>query len=212
MKRLILLAVAALAVLAAFAAEAPEKPWRYTDARELRIVNKGFDNTERPYWRIPAYLKDSVRPDLWSRQMCSAGIAVRFATNSSRIGVRYTLLWNTHMIHMADTGLKGTDLYVWQGDSVWRHVNTNRPYVKDKESLYAVPNHSLCAFQRVSLQAQERTAVDIRVPGGAFLVVNEEGERIWGSGNYVLYVGTGQPDKRTEELSGKKSIEVCVTF
>ncbi len=85
-------------------------------------------------------------------------------------------------------------------------------YVKDKESLYAVPNHSLCAFQRVSLQAQERTAVDIRVPGGAFLVVNEEGERIWGSGNYVLYVGTGQPDKRTEELSGKKSIEVCVTF
>ena len=65
-------------------------------------------------------------------------------------------------------------------------------YVKDKESLYAVPNHSLCAFQRVSLQAQERTAVDIRVPGGAFLVVNEEGERIWGSGNYVLYVGTGQ--------------------
>ena len=34
------------------------------------------------------------------------------------------------MIHMADTGLKGTDLYILEGDSVWRHVNTNRPYVK----------------------------------------------------------------------------------
>ena len=133
MKQLLLLLCAAFAVLGVYAADEPEKPWRYTDARELRIVNKGFDDTERPYWRIPAYLKDSVRADLWSRQMCSSGLAVRFATNSSRIGVRYTLLWNTHMIHMADTGLKGTDLYVWQGDSVWRHVNTNRPYVKDKD-------------------------------------------------------------------------------
>ena len=31
------------------------------------------------------------------------------------------------MLHMADTGLKGTDLYILEGDSVWRHVNTNRP-------------------------------------------------------------------------------------
>lgn len=87
MKHLFVIIFAALAAFAASAADAPEKPWRYTDARELRIINKGFDNTERPYWRIPAYLKDSVRPDLWSRQMCSSGIAVRFATNSSRIGV-----------------------------------------------------------------------------------------------------------------------------
>ena len=134
MKQLLIILLAVCSLVSAKGADAPEKPWRYTDARELRIVNKGFEDTERPYWRIPAYLKDSVRPDLWSRQMCSSGIAVRFATNSSRIGVRYKLLWNTHMIHMADTGLKGTDLYVWQGDSVWRHVNTNRPYVKDKES------------------------------------------------------------------------------
>lgn len=133
MKKIIIALFASFAALAAFAADA-EKPWKYTDARELRIINKGFDNTEHPYWRLPAYLADSVRPDLWSRQQCSTGIGVRFATNSSRIGVRYTLLWNTHMIHMADTGLKGTDLYVWQGDSCWRHVNTNRPYVKDKES------------------------------------------------------------------------------
>lgn len=113
-----------------FAADAPEKPWRYVDARDLRVINKGWDNTLRPYTRIPAYLKDSVRPDLWERSQCSSGIAVRFATDSKRIGVKYELLWDTHLIHMADTGLKGTDLYTFQGDSVWSHVNTNRPYVK----------------------------------------------------------------------------------
>ncbi len=113
-----------------FAADEPEAPWQYVDAQDLRIINKGWDNTARHYTRIPAYLQDSVRSDLWDRQQCSAGIAVRFATNSTRIGVKYQLLWDTHMIHMADTGLKGTDLYIFEGDSCWRHVNTNRPYVK----------------------------------------------------------------------------------
>ena len=127
----LLLVLAAPAVLAA---DEPEKPWQYVNANTLRIINKGFNNTEREYSRIPAYLRDSVRADLWDRQQCSSGIGVRFATNSSRIGIRYQLFWNTHMIHMADTGLKGTDLYIWEGDSVWRHVNTNRPYLADKEN------------------------------------------------------------------------------
>ncbi|MDE6277746.1 MAG: SGNH/GDSL hydrolase family protein [Muribaculaceae bacterium] len=135
MKRLALAIAAALAAASSlFAADEPEKPWKYVDALDLRVINKGWDNTLGPYTRIPATLKDSVRPDLWERTQCSSGIGVRFATNSSRIGVRYNLLWNTHLIHMADTGLKGTDLYVWEGDSVWRHANTNRPYlVKGRE-------------------------------------------------------------------------------
>lgn len=114
-----------------FADEA-EQPWKLVDAQELRIINKAFDDTERTYSRLPAYLKDSIAEgrDLWDRQQCSTGIGVRFATDSKRIGVKYELLWDTHLIHMADTGLKGTDLYIFEGDSVWRHVNTNRPYVK----------------------------------------------------------------------------------
>ena len=118
-------------------AETPEKPWRYVDARELRIVNKGFDDSKQFYWRIPAELEDSVRAGLWDRQKESAGFAVRFTTNSSRIGVRYKLLANAHMPHMADTGIKGTDLYVFEGDSVWRHANTNRPANRlDQEAQY----------------------------------------------------------------------------
>lgn len=124
-----LLMAAATIAPAARGDENPEKAWKYVDAQELRVINKGWDNTLGPYTRIPAHLKDSVRPDLWERSQCSSGIGLRFATNSSRIGVRYNLLWNTHLIHMADTGLKGTDLYVHEGDSVWRHVNTNRPYI-----------------------------------------------------------------------------------
>lgn len=116
-----------------YAADEPEQPWTYVDAQNLRIINHAFaDETERTYARLPRYVKDSIPEgrELWDRQQCSSGIGVRFATNSTRIGCKYTLFWDTHMIHMADTGLKGTDLYILEGDSVWRHVNTNRPYVK----------------------------------------------------------------------------------
>lgn len=128
----VLLAMTAVSGMRAYAADEPEAPWKLVDAQGLRIINKAFDNTERTYSRLPAYLKDSIAPgrELWDRQQCSTGIGVRFATDSKRIGVKYRLFWDTHMIHMADTGLKGTDLYIFEGDSVWRHVNTNRPYVK----------------------------------------------------------------------------------
>lgn len=133
MKNVLAIFLLAASALCAWGADEPERPWQYVDAQQLRIINKGWDNTLRPYTRIPAYLQDSVRPDLWERAQCSSGLGVRFATNSSRVGIRYTLLWDTHMLHMADTGLKGTDLYVWEGDSVWRHANTNRPRVNNKE-------------------------------------------------------------------------------
>lgn len=110
-----------------------EESWQYINALDLRVINKGWDNTLRPFTRIPAYLEDSVRTELWERSQCSSGIAIRFATNSKSIGIKYKLLWDTHLIHMADTGLKGTDLYTFEGDSVWRHVNTVRPYVNNKE-------------------------------------------------------------------------------
>ena len=83
-------------------------------------------------------------------------------------------------------------------------------YVKDEVSPHAVPNHSLCAFARISLQAGEAKEVELKVPGSAFLVVNEEGAFAEGSGSYVLYVGVGQPDARTAALTGKKSVEVAV--
>ena len=85
-------------------------------------------------------------------------------------------------------------------------------YVKDMESPYAVPNHSLCAFARVALGAGESKSVTLTVSGDAFRAVNDEGEFVQDSGKYVLFVGTGQPDARTKELTGKESAKVEVTF
>lgn len=132
------------AVCVSFVAKAEDKELRYVSALEFRMINKGFDNTESPYHRLPAYLKDSIMKDekrsgLWDRARNSAGIAIRFASNSRRIGIRYNLTWNFHMAHMADTGIKGTDLYIMNDEGKWEYVNTNRPYKKDsiQTKIYA---------------------------------------------------------------------------
>lgn len=49
--------------------------------------------------------------------------------------------------------------------------------------------------------------VQIPVPAKQLKVVDETGKRI-DAGKPVFYVGLGQPDNRTQELTGKKSIRV----
>lgn len=85
-------------------------------------------------------------------------------------------------------------------------------YVKDPESEFAVPNHSLCAFAKVSLKPGERQSIALQVPGEAFSAVNEDGWRVKDSSHYILFAGTGQPDKRTEALTGNTCVKVEVEF
>ena len=85
-------------------------------------------------------------------------------------------------------------------------------YVKDTQSPFAVPNHSLCAFARVSLKAGESREIQLTVADNAFYAVNDNGEFVADSDKYTLYVGTGQPDRRTKELTGKECIKLGVAF
>jgi beta-glucosidase len=60
----------------------------------------------------------------------------------------------------------------------------------------------------VALAAGESKTVEVAIDPAAFTVVNDAGEKIPGSGNWTLYAGVGQPDARTEELTGKKAMSV----
>lgn len=140
LKKMIFCGMLPLSLVGTFSVSAEEasQPLKYVDALEFRMINRGFDDTETPFTRLPKYLKDSVRPDLWNRAQCSSGLGIRFASDSKRVGLRYTLLWNTHMFHMADTGLKGTDLYILTDDGRWEYVNTNRPIADEKKACEKV--------------------------------------------------------------------------
>ena len=100
----------------------------YHDCLEFTLINKGFKDSTTPFTRLPQSLEPELRDGLRVVANNSAGIAVRFATDSKAIGVRYMLTNNFHMNHMADTGTKGTDLYIrHEGDGTWHFVATSVP-------------------------------------------------------------------------------------
>lgn len=101
---------------------------RYEDAAQFRIINRGFTDTQPLWTRIPDALKDSTRPEIFELAQCSAGIGIRFRTNSKTIAARYLLREDCEMSHMAYTGIKGADLYMLtEEDDRWHYIGTARP-------------------------------------------------------------------------------------
>ena len=61
--------------------------------------------------------------------------------------------------------------------------------------------------KRVFITAGQEAHVSIRLNADAFKVINEAGERV-SEGKIVLYVGMGQPDERTKELTGHEAVKL----
>ena len=80
-------------------------------------------------------------------------------------------------------------------------------YVKDEGYELAIPNPCLAGFERVSLAPGEERNVTIKLERRAFTSVDEDGNRKLFSDKFMIYAGTSQPDKRSEELTGIKCIE-----
>jgi hypothetical protein len=89
---------------------------------------------ENRYDRLPISYKEIVREPLWDQSKSSAGLSIRFRSNTSCISVKWTLLFNNSMNHMAETGIKGVDLY-FNNNGKWQYLNTARPVHLENEFM-----------------------------------------------------------------------------
>ena len=90
---------------------------------------------ENRYDRLPFSYKNIVRDSLWELSKASAGMSIRFFSNLKSISVKWTLLNDFKMNHMAETGIKGVDLY-FKNKNNWQYLNTGRPEgIKNESSL-----------------------------------------------------------------------------
>ena len=124
MKKVLTLLLAAAIISVTQIAAAQETV--YTDASEFPLYGKADDRTEGLYERLPSYLKGVSRDPVWYLGTHSAGLFVRFISNSTSIHVRWESTYNNTMTHMTDTGTKGLDLYALV-DGEWRHVCSAQP-------------------------------------------------------------------------------------
>jgi len=99
---------------------------RYVSADKFVLIGKGFSDTETRYERLPAYLEDKTRPPVWERSKHCSGLAIRFHTNATTIGVKWEVTENIEKNYFAATGFKGVDLYCLV-DKEWRYAGTGIP-------------------------------------------------------------------------------------
>jgi lysophospholipase L1-like esterase len=104
------------------------------DAKNLTIEGRGWNDTEDFYFRLPARAKSKVNDSVWWLAGDSAGMVVRFITDSTEIRVKWSLRdEQLAMEHMAATGVSGVDLYT-RYNGKWRWLGVGKPSHVDNES------------------------------------------------------------------------------
>lgn len=102
------------------------------DARDIGVEGQGFADTKSPFDRLPARAETVVRGPVWGLSQHSAGVCVRFETDSTSLHAKWSLTSDRlEMNHMPATGVSGLDLYVKTEAGKWRWLSVGRPAAKD---------------------------------------------------------------------------------
>ncbi|WP_455585433.1 SGNH/GDSL hydrolase family protein [Bacteroides sp.] len=107
---------------------------KYYNADDFPLIGKMSDATEGRYARLPLSCKGVSEKWVWILGQDTPGLAVRFATNSTSIGAKWTNGRNNSMPHMTLVGVKGLDLYVLKNGK-WRYVRCAKPKGKENETV-----------------------------------------------------------------------------
>ena len=109
MKKIIAMSVLGMSLLAGNAQTRWVNPAK---ADFYAVQNQGWaEELAGSYKRLPPRAEKTVRKALWDLSRNSAGLAVRFKTDSPEITVRYSVEGPLSMPHMPATGVSGVDMY-----------------------------------------------------------------------------------------------------
>jgi hypothetical protein len=151
--------------------KADEKGMLWYDIRLLDLEGQGWKDVKDPFDRLPARAEEKVPKPVWGLSKHSAGLAVRFVTDSKSLQLRWSLTSpNLAMPHMAATGVSGLDLYVRDAkDGHWRWLTCGIPkQQKDNVQAVALPPGK-CEYLLYLPLYNGTAAAEIGLPKGTAL-------------------------------------------
>lgn len=107
----------------------------FYDASNFKIIGQ-LPNTKN-YERLPLSSKNKVRKPVWGLSKNSAGISIRFSSNSSIIKIRWKLKDNRNPSNMTPITAKGLDLYAFN-DNDWKFVGVAKPNGTNKNEALVI--------------------------------------------------------------------------
>ena len=104
--------------------------WWNPAKHEYNVIdNQGWpEDKYADYDRLPESAKGKVREAVWNLSRNSAGLKIRFRTNSPYVHIRYQVTGKLEMHHMAATGVSGVDLYAKNSDGEWLWLRGGRSF------------------------------------------------------------------------------------
>ncbi|MFK7920884.1 MAG: SGNH/GDSL hydrolase family protein [Bacteroidia bacterium] len=124
MKKLLLL-LTGLSCLSCYSQNAQSLQWWNPIEHSFHVIEGQAwpDSVLAPYDRLPAQNQYTMSTGVWTNSRYSAGLMIRFRSNSTNIHIRYTVAKKDRLAlnHMPATGVSGLDLYAIDSDGqeVW---------------------------------------------------------------------------------------------
>ncbi len=110
-------------------AEQKKETLAWTDILSLGLEGQGYSDLATPYDRLPERMKSKVSKPVWKLSEDSAGLLVRFDSNTPKLKVKWWLRKKSlAMPHMPATGVSGVDLYVRSKTGKWQWLACGRPW------------------------------------------------------------------------------------
>jgi len=104
------------------------------DAKTLTVEGRGYADTDGFYQRWPARAKAKLNSDVWGGSDRTAGMVVRFVTDSTDISAKWTLSNSElDLPNLAAIGMSGLDLYV-RYEGKWRWLGIGKPLAMENEA------------------------------------------------------------------------------
>ncbi len=161
-----------------------------------------------PAGRLPVTFYRTIEelPEFTDYRM--TGRTYRYMKNDALYPFGYGLSYNTYRYD-------AVEFPYWQDGKLHIRVRvTNQGTMEGDEvvQLYTIhksrvlesPNCSLRGFRRITLEPGASQEVEFILGQEDLMMVNNDGKKVLESGEYEITVGGGQPDYRTEELTGQK--------
>ncbi len=101
----------------------------YTEASAFPVYGKISSETNSRYERLPSKLKGVSRKEVWRLGQSSAGLYIRFRSNTTSMRIKWQSTFDNEQNHMTDLGTRGLDLYALV-EGEWRAVAPVRPTKK----------------------------------------------------------------------------------
>lgn len=141
MKRIFIITTILLSSVSVIAASTPKDvKYRYTDATDLTLVGKLFEDTSNPYHRIDTERFTGFNERETIRLHEPSGLAVAFRTNSTSITVKAKYLNTRDINNSCEIAEYGFDLYIKENGR-WVYADSHANTRKNKELPHVLIKH-----------------------------------------------------------------------